>query len=189
MSSPPQDVTQLLHDWRSGDDEALNKLMPLVYDELRRIAAAYLRREREGHTLQTAALVNEAYLRLVDQTRADWKNRAQFFGVAAQIMRRILVDYARNHQAAKRGSGGEKFELDEAIEIADNKTTPDLIALDDALNTLAELDPRQSRIVELRYFSGLEINEVAEVLNISPATVKREWNSAKAWLFNQLSKR
>ncbi len=189
MSAPPQDVTRLLQDWRSGDDEALNKLMPLVYDELRRIAAAYLRREREGHTLQTAALVNEAYLRLVDQTHADWKNRAQFFGVAAQMMRRILTDHARSHQAVKRGSGDEKFELDEAIEIADNKTTPDLVALDDALNTLAQLDPRQSRIVELRYFGGLEINEVAEVLNISPATVKREWNSARAWLYNQLSRR
>jgi len=188
MSSPLQDVTQLLHDWRGGDNEALNKLMPLVYDELRRIAAAYLRREREGHTLQTAALVNEAYLRLVDQTHADWKNRAQFFGVAAQMMRRILVDHAREHQAAKRGSGETRLALDEAINVAGQQDV-DVLALDEALQELARLDPRQSRIIELRYFVGLEIDETAEVLGISPATVKREWNSAKAWLFNQLSRR
>lgn len=188
MSAPIQEVTRLLQDWRSGDDEALNKLMPLVYDELRRIAAAYLRRERQGHTLQTAALVNEAYLRLVDQTHADWKNRAQFFGVAAQLMRRILVDHARQHKAAKRGSGETRLELDEAINVA-GKQDVDVIALDDALRELARFDPRQSRIVEMRYFGGLEIDETAEALNISPATVKREWNSAKAWLFNQLSRR
>lgn len=188
MSSPPQDVTQLLRDWRGGDNEALNKLMPLVYDELRRIAAAYLRREREDHTLQTAALVNEAYLRLVDQTRADWKNRAQFFGVAAQFMRRILVDHAREHKAAKRGSGETRLALDEAINIAGQQDV-DVIALDEALEELARFDPRQSRIIELRYFVGLEIDETAEVLGISPATVKREWNSAKAWLFNQLNRR
>jgi RNA polymerase sigma factor (TIGR02999 family) len=189
MTNSAQDVTQLLHDWRGGNPEALHRLMPLVYDELRHIASAYLRRERAGHTLQTAGLVNEAYLRLINQTRADWQNRAHFYGIAARLMRRILTDHARERQAAKRDSGGEKFELDEALEIADGKATPDLIALDDALNTLAAFDERQSRIVELRYFGGLEINEVAEVLDISPATVKREWNSAKAWLYNQLSKR
>lgn len=188
MSVPPQDVTQLLQNWRGGDDEALNKLMPMVYDELRRIASAYLRREREGHTLQTAALVNEVYLRLVDQTHAGWKNRAQFFGVAAQIMRRILVDHAREHRAAKRGSGETKLALDEAINIV-GKQDVDVLALDDALQELARFDPRQSRIVELRYFGGLEIDETAEALDISPATVKREWNSARAWLFNQLSRR
>jgi len=188
MSSPLQDVTQLLHDWRSGDEEALNKLIPLVYDELRKIAAAYLRRENHGHTLQTAALVNEAYLRLVDQTRADWQNRAQFFGVAAQIMRRILVDHAREHQAAKRGGGETKLALDEAINISREQDV-DLLALDAALKALARFDPRQSRIVELRYFGGLEIGETADVLGISPATVKREWNMAKAWLYNQLSRR
>jgi RNA polymerase sigma factor (TIGR02999 family) len=188
MSAPPQDVAQLLQDWRGGDDQALNKLMPMVYDELRRIASAYLRRERQGHTLQTAALVNEAYLRLVDQTHADWKNRAQFFGVAAQIMRRILVDYAREHHAAKRGSGETRLALDEAINVA-GKQDVDVIALDDALQELARFDPRQSRIVELRYFGGLEIDETAEALGVSPATVKREWISARAWLFNQLSRR
>jgi RNA polymerase sigma factor (TIGR02999 family) len=188
MSAPPQDVTQLLQDWRGGDDEALNKLMPMVYDELRRIASAYLRRERQGHTLQTAALVNEVYLRLVDQTHADWKNRAQFFGVAAQLMRRILVDHAREHKAAKRGSGETRLALDEAINVA-GKQDVDVIALDDALQELARFDPRQSRIVELRYFGGLEIDETAEALDISPATVKREWISARAWLFNQLNRR
>jgi DNA-directed RNA polymerase specialized sigma24 family protein len=137
--------------------------MPLVYDELHRLAAAYLRRERAGHLLQTTALVHEAYLRLVDQTHADWQSRAQFFGVAAQLMRRILVDHARNQQAAKRGSGAIRL----------------------SLNELAQLDARQSRIVELRYFAGLEIAETAEVLGLSPATVKREWTAAKAWLFNQ----
>ncbi|MFN0107449.1 MAG: sigma-70 family RNA polymerase sigma factor [Blastocatellia bacterium] len=189
MPDSSNDVTKLLLDWRNGDRQALDKLMPIVYDELGRLAASYLRRERQGHTLQPTALVNEAYMRLMDQTRSNWQNRAQFFGIAAQAMRRILTDHARSQQAAKRGSGDEKFELDEAIEISDGKSSPDLIALDDALNTLAQFDERQSRIVELRYFGGLEITEVAEALNISPATVKREWNSAKAWLFNQLNKR
>jgi RNA polymerase sigma factor (TIGR02999 family) len=188
MSSATPEVTQLLHDWRSGDQDALNKLLPLVYDELRRLAASYLRRERPGHTLQTTALVHEAYLKLVDQTHANWQNRAQFFGVAAQLMRRILVDHARDHQAAKRGGGAEKVTLDAALEISADKKPPDLIALDDALTALAQFDPRQSRIVELRYFGGLEITETAEVLGISPATVKREWNSARAWLFNQLNR-
>lgn len=188
MTNSATDVTQLLHDWRAGDQDALHRLMPMVYNELRHIASAYLRREHPGHTLQTAALVNEAYLRLIDQTRADWQNRAQFYGVAAQLMRRILVDHARENQAAKRGSGETKLALVEALNVG-GKQDVDLLALDDALKTLAKFDERQSRIVELRYFGGLEINEVAEVLSISPATVKREWSSARAWLFNQLSRR
>jgi RNA polymerase sigma factor (TIGR02999 family) len=184
-TSPPSVVSQLLLDWRNGDEQALNQLMPLVYDELRRLAAAYLRRERDGHTLQTTALVHEAYLRLVDQTHADWQNRAQFFGVAAQLMRRILVDYARQQQAAKRGSGALRLSLNEAVHHAKEKDA-EVIALDDALAELQTFDPQQSRIVELRYFAGLSIAETAEVLGISPATVKREWNTAKAWLYNQL---
>lgn len=188
MSSAPSDVTQLLFDWNDGDQDALNKLMPLVYDELRRLAANHLRRERRDHTLQTGALVNEAYLRLIDQTRASWQNRSQFFGVATQMMRRILVDHARDHQTAKRGGGAPKLSLDEAIGASDEKEV-DLIALDDALKDLAAFDPRQSRIVELRFFGGLELDEVAEALGVSVSTVKREWNIAKAWLFNQLSRR
>jgi RNA polymerase sigma factor (TIGR02999 family) len=187
MDLPPDDVTRLLHDWRSGDATALNQLMPLVYDELKRIAAAYLRRESSGHTLQATALVNEAYLKLVDQTRADWQNRAQFFGVAAQLMRRILVDHVRERQAAKRGSGVERITFDAALDVSQPHDV-DLLALDDALSELGRFDPRQSRIVELRYFGGLEINETAEVLGISPATVKREWTSARAWLYNQLNR-
>lgn len=188
MAKSPQDVTQLLHDWRGGNPEAMHRLMPLVYDELRRIASAYLRRERSGHTLQTADLVNEAYLRLIDQRRANWQNRAHFYGIAAQLMRRILTDHARERQAGKRGSGETKLALDEALNVGGQQDV-DLLALDDALKTLAQFDERQSRIVELRYFGGLEITEVADVLEISPATVKREWSSARAWLFNQLSRR
>jgi len=192
MSSAPRDVTQLLFDWNNGDQQALDKLMPLVYDELRRLAASHLRRERRNHTLQTAALVNEAYLRLIDQTRANWQNRSQFFGVAAQMMRRILVDHARDHQTAKRGGGAPKLSLEEVIGASDEKSGEkdvDLIALDDALKDLAVFDPRQSRIVELRFFGGLELDEVAEAIGVSVSTVKREWNMAKAWLFNQLSRR
>ena len=187
MAQLPPDVSQLLLAWRNGDQEAVNQLMPLVYDELRRLAGGYLRRERVGHTLQTTALVHEAYLRLVDQTRADWQNRAQFFGVAAQLMRRILVDHARTQQAAKRGSGALKLSLNEVVGRAKEKAA-EVIALDDALAELQTLDPQQSRIVELRYFAGLSIAETAEVLGISPATVKREWNMAKAWLYNQLNR-
>ncbi len=185
MAQPPLDVSQLLLAWRNGDQQALDQLMPLVYDELRRLAAAYLRREHPGHTLQTTALVHEAYLRLVDQTHADWQNRAQFFGVAAQLMRRILVDHARTQHAAKRGSGALKLSLNEAAGKTKEKAA-EVVALDDALAELAALDPQQSRLVELRYFAGLSIVETAEVLGISPATVKREWNTAKAWLYNQL---
>ena len=187
MTQPLPEVSDLLLAWRNGDQQALAQLMPLVYDELRRLAAAYLRRERPGHTLQTTALVHEAYLRLVDQTRADWQNRAQFFGVAAQLMRRILVDHARTQHAAKRGSGALKLSLNEVVGRTKEKAA-EVVALDDALAELARLDPQQSRIVELRYFAGLSIAETAEVLSISPATLKREWNMAKAWLYNQLKR-
>lgn len=181
------DVTRLLTDWRGGDQQALEQLAPLVYDELRRLAGRYLRRERVNHTLQSTALVHEAYLRLIDQSRVQWQNRAHFFGVAAQMIRRILVDHARGHQAAKRGAGVARLSLDEALDASAPRDL-DLVALDDALATLAQLDPQQSRIIELRYFGGLSIEETAEVIGVSPATVKREWASARAWLFRELSR-
>ncbi len=181
------DVTRLLADWSKGDDQALEQLAPLVYDELRRLAGRYLRRERVNHTLQSTALVHEAYLRLIDQNRVQWQNRAHFFGVAAQMIRRILVDHARSHQAAKRGSGVARLSLDEALDASAPRDL-DLVALDDALETLTRMDPQQSRIIELRYFAGLSIEETAEVLGVSPATVKREWASARAWLFRELSR-
>jgi RNA polymerase sigma factor (TIGR02999 family) len=184
---PTPSVTVLLREWRGGDRTALDRLMRLVYDELRRLAKSYLRREREGHTLQSTALVNEAYLRLVEQAGADWQSRAHFFGVAAQLMRQILVDHARERRAAKRGGGEERLALDEAMEVPHRRPV-DLLALDDALNDLAKFDPRQAHIVELRYFGGLEIDETAEVLGISASTVKREWNLAKAWLYGQLNR-
>jgi RNA polymerase sigma factor (TIGR02999 family) len=180
-----EQVTQLLLAWREGDPAALDQLTPLVYDELRRLAGGYLRRERQGHTLQTSGLVHEAFLRLIDQ-RVDWQNRAHFFGIAAQLMRRILVDYARGQQSAKRGGGGVHLALEEALEEA-RAQDADVIALDDALTSLAVFDPRQSRIVELRYFGGLTIEETAEVLGIGHATVEREWNLARAWLRRELS--
>lgn len=188
MTAPPNDITQLLVDWGKGNKLALDGLMPMVYDELHRIASRYLRRERQGHTLQTTALINEAYLRIVDQNRVNWQSRAHFFGVAAQMMRRILVDHARSHLYAKRGGGAQKLTLDEAIATPQERDL-DLVALDDALTTLAQIDPQQSRIIELRFFGGLTIEETAEVLGISPATVKRDWNMAKAWLFGEISNR
>jgi RNA polymerase sigma factor (TIGR02999 family) len=183
----PGSVTQLLLDWNNGDQAALDQLMPLVYDEMRRLAERYLRRERSDHTLQPTALVHEAYLHLVDQTAVQWQNRAHFFGVAARAMRQILVSHARRHQATKRGSGGHKLPLDEAIGVPERRDV-DLVALDDALTALATLDPQQSRIVEVRFFGGLTIEETAEALSISPATVKREWGLAKLWLLHQISK-
>jgi RNA polymerase sigma factor (TIGR02999 family) len=182
----PKSVTQLLADWSKGDQEALDGLMPLVYDELRRLAASYMRRERPDHTLQSTALVHEAYLRLVDQRSVKWQNRTHFFGVAAQLIRRLLVDHARTHQAAKRGAA-YKLSLDEAIDVPEQRDVS-LLALDDALNTLAAMDPQQSRIVELRFFGGLSIEETAEVVGISPATVKRDWTLAKAWLYREMLK-
>lgn len=163
----------------------MDQLMPLVYDELRRLAQSYLQRERPGHTLQGTALVHEAYLRLIDQKQVKWQNRAHFFGVASQMIRRILVDHARSHQTAKRGAGARKLSLDDALGIA-GATDLDLVALDDALNDLAKLDPGQSRIIELRFFGGLSIEETAEVTGQSTATVNREWSSARAWLFRQM---
>jgi RNA polymerase sigma factor (TIGR02999 family) len=182
----PDDVTQLLENWSNGDRGALERLMPLVYDELHRLARSYLRRERSDHTLQSTALVHEAYLRMVDQKNVRWQNRAHFFGVAAQYIRHILVDHARSHLAAKRGAGAAKLSLDEAIGVPEKKEV-DLLALDQALEGLAALDPQQGRIVELRFFGGLSIEETAEVLHISTATVKRDWVMAKAWLYQNLS--
>jgi len=188
MSPSPNDVTQLLVDWGNGNDQALADLMPLVYRELHGIAGRYLRRERGGHTLQTTALINEAYLRIVNQKNVNWQNRAHFFGVAAQIMRRILVDHARSHLYLKRGGGAQKLTLDEALALPQEREV-DLVALDDSLSALARIDPQQSRIIELRFFGGLTIKETAEVLHISPATVKRDWDMAKAWLYGELNRR
>ena len=181
-------VTQLLLDWSDGDKAALDKLMPLVYQELRRLARYYMRRERAGHTLQTTALVNEAYIRLVDYKRMRWQDRAHFLAVAAQAMRRILIEHARSRQTARRdGAEARQVSLDEAAVLADEQAA-EMIALDDALTSLAALDPRKSRIVELRYFGGLEIEETAAVLGISPATVKREWSTARLWLHREISR-
>ncbi len=183
--SPPQ-VTQLLQNWGEGDQAALDQLIPLVYAELHRLAKHYMRRERPDHTLQTSALINEAYLRLVDQ-KVSWKNRAHFFGVAAQLMRRILVDHARAHHRAKRGGDQPRVSLDVAADVPQDRTA-DLVAMDDALTTLATIDPRQSRIVELRFFGGLTIEETAEVLGVSHTTVENEWTMARAWLVREMSK-
>ena len=178
-------VTELLVHWSEGDQEALNKLIPLVYDELHKLASRYLRRERRDHTLQTTAVVHEAYLKLVNQRDANFENRLHFFAVAAQIMRRILVDYARRHHASKRGGDLYKLSLDEALVTSEEKGA-DLLALDEALERLAAIDPRQSRVVELRVFAGLTLEETAQALNISPSTVRREWSMAKAWLHRQI---
>ena len=179
-------ITQLLVAWGEGDSHALQELMPLVYRELRRTAHGRLGRERPGHTLQTTALVHEAYLRLVDQREASWKNRAQFFAVAAQMMRRILVDYARARQYGKRGGSAQRVELDEAI-VASKDRAAEVVALDEVLLSLAELDPRKSRVVELRVFGGLSVEETAEILEVSPGTVKRDWTLAKAWLQREMT--
>ena len=180
------DVTQLLAAMQKRDQLASDRLFSLVYNELRKLAAGYMRRERAGHTLQATALVNEAYMQLVDQTRVSWQSRAHFFGVAAQLMRRILVDYARSAHAAKRGGEAAKLSLEEAIGLTDSKEVA-FDELDEALSRLATLDPTQSRIVELRFFGGLTVEEAAEVLGISASTVEREWRMAKAWLHRQLS--
>jgi RNA polymerase sigma factor (TIGR02999 family) len=179
-------VTQLLSDLKEGRAAAAEELLPLVYSELRRIAASYMRRERPNHTLQATALVHEAFLQLVDQTRVDWKNRAHFFGVAAQLMRRILVEHARAHGAQKRGGAAAKLSLEEAINYFPQQEAT-LVALDDALKELEKLDERQSRIVELRFFGGLTTEETSEVLGISTATIEREWRAARAWLYAQLA--
>jgi RNA polymerase sigma factor (TIGR02999 family) len=181
------DVTQLLVNWSRGDQAALDQLLPLVYGELRRLASAYLRRERSNHTLQSTALVHEAFLRMVSQQDVQWKNRAHFYGIAAQMIRRILVDYARSQHAEKRGAGAVKLELDEAMGVAHSAPEIDLLGLNDALDRLAALDERQSRVVELRFFAGLSIEETAEVMHLSPASIKREWQTARAWLFREMS--
>lgn len=186
MRQTPENVTQLLIDWSKGDKEALDNLVPLVYDELRRQAARYLRHERAGHTLQTTALIHEAYLRLVDQRNVHWQNRAHFFGIAAQMMRRILVDHARTKKRAKRGGSDIRVSFSEATLKAPDQDL-DIVALDEALEHLAEIDEQQSKIVELRFFSGLTVEETAEVMGISAATVKRNWSMAKAWLHREIS--
>jgi RNA polymerase sigma factor (TIGR02999 family) len=181
METSADEVTRLLQDWGNGNQQALEKLVPLIYDELRRMAHNCLYRERPSHTLQTTALVHEAYLKLIDQRDARWQNRAHFFAIAAQAMRRILVDSARRHTALKRGGSAENLSLDEAAGIS-LEPDPILLPLDEALNELAEVDPQQSRIVELRFFGGLTIEETAEVLQLSIDTIKREWAMARAWL-------
>ena len=186
MAPSPQQVTQLLAAWGSGDQAAFDELMPLVYEELRRLAHHYMSRERPGHTLQTSALVNEACLRLVDQKSIRWQDRAHFFGIAARLMRQILVDYARKRNYAKRGGEARRVSLDEAMIISEERAA-EVVALDDALKSLAEIDPRKSEIVELRFFGGLSIEETAEVLHISPGTVMHDWTLAKAWLRRAIS--
>jgi RNA polymerase sigma factor (TIGR02999 family) len=185
MAPSPDNVTEMLLDWSRGDPEALDKLIPVVYADLRRQAARYLRRERQGHSLQTTALIHEAYLRLVDQENVQWQSRAHFFGIAARMMRQILVDHARRQQAGKRGGAERPLPLDEAL-IGSVEPGVDLVALDEALGRLAALNERQSRVVELRYFGGLSVEETAEVLGVSPATVKNDWTIARAWLRRQL---
>jgi RNA polymerase sigma factor (TIGR02999 family) len=180
------EVTQLLVSWGNGDQQSLESLIPLVYDELRRQARRYLRRERPDHTLQSSALVHEVYVRLIDQRQANWHNRSQFFGVAAQLMRRILVDHARSRGAVKRGAGVTKLAIAEEVAAIEMQNV-DLIALDTSLTKLGQIDPQQCRIVELRFFSGLSIEDTADALSISPATVKRDWAMAKAWLYREIS--
>lgn len=184
----PKEITQLLVAWGNGDESALAGLTPLVYEELHRLAHHYMSGERSDHTLQTTALVNEAYVRLIDWKNVRWQNRAHFFAVSAQLMRRILVDFARARDYQKRGGGARAVDLDEAAVMASDQGT-DLVALDEALNSLAEMDARQSKVVELRFFGGLSIEEAAEVLKVSPATVRRDWSLARAWLHRELVNR
>ena len=181
MARSPQQVTELLVAWDGGDQAALDELMPLVYEELRRLAHQYMSHERPDHTLHTSALVNEAYLRLVNQKNVRWQDRAHFFGIAARLMRQVLVDYARKRRYAKRGGNARRVPLDEALAVSEERAA-DVMALDDALKSLAEIDPRQSQIVELRFFGGLSIEETATILKVSPGTVMRDWTLAKAWL-------
>jgi RNA polymerase sigma factor (TIGR02999 family) len=187
MSEPAQDVTALLLAWRTGDDEALAHLTPLVYNELHRLAHRYMRGEQSDHSLQTTALVNEAYIRLVDSRRVGWQNRAHFLAVAAQLMRRILVDFVRRRRFQKRGGGLQKVSLADGFELASPVNT-DIVAVDDALRELAKLDPRKARVVELRFFGGLSLEETAEALNVSTDTVGRDWRAARAWLTRELTR-
>jgi RNA polymerase sigma factor (TIGR02999 family) len=185
---PPSQITQLLQRWRDGNREALDALLPLVYEELRRLAHRHLRNERPEHTLQSSALVHEAYLRLVGQDFPQWEGRTHFFAIAAQLMRQILVDYARRHRASKRGSGVCMLTLDD-VEAVPQRKDVDVVALNDALNSLAEIDPRQSQIVELRFFAGLSLEETSEAMGIGTATVQRDWTAARAWLHREISRR
>ena len=187
MAAPPKEVSALLADWNNGDETAREKLIPLVYDQLRRLARRQMAQERPDHSLQATALVNEAYLLLVDQREVRWQNRTHFFALASQIMRHILVDYARARHRVKRGGDRRQVCLDEAMTVSDERAE-ELIALDDALNSLAVSDPRRSRVVELRYFGGLSVEETAEVLKVSTVTVVRDWTTAKAWLYRAMSK-
>jgi RNA polymerase sigma factor (TIGR02999 family) len=180
-----QQVTRLLRAWSDGDQEALEQLIPLVYQQLHRLAKLYMARERPGHTLQTTALINEAYLRLIDSSQVHWQNRAHFCAVSAQLMRRILVDFAHSRHCAKRGGEARSVSLDEAAEVSQERGA-DLLALDDALKALASMDPRKSQLVELRFFGGLSVEETAEVLKVSPRTVLRDWRLAKLWLLREL---
>jgi RNA polymerase sigma-70 factor (ECF subfamily) len=179
-----KDISALLRAWSDGDQNALDGLTPIVYDELRRLAHRYMKRERPGHTLQTTALVNDAYMRLVGYKRMKWQNRAHFFAVSAQVMRRILVDHARSHNV-KRGAGVPHVSLEEVAVVGGDRPA-DLVALDDALNALARIDPRKVQIIEMRFFGGLSVEDTAEVLNVSPATVRRDWSIAKFWLYREL---
>jgi len=183
--APTHDVTQLLQAWGHGDQAALDRLMPLVYEDLRRIAKRNMARERPGHTLQTTALVNEVYLRLVDERKVSWQDRAHFFAICARTMRRILVDFARSRRYQKRGGGEEPISLEESL-VLSGRPGADLLALDEALSGLAALDPRKSQVIELRFFGGLSVEETAEALKISPETVMRDWKTAKAWLYREL---
>ena len=186
MPTPPVDVTKILQDWSQGDASALERLIPLVFEDLRQIAGRLFQRESDGHTLQPTALVNEVYLRFMGQRKMHWQNREQFFGVAGLLMRRILVDYAKGRQAAKRGSGAPRVPLDETIAVPEIRDL-DVVALDEALSRLAEVDPRQGRIVEMRFFMGLSHEEIADILEISVTTVKRDWKTAKLWLHRELT--
>ncbi len=186
FKSNSQEVTELLQKWSGGDAAALEELTPVIYAELHRIAKRYMNRERAGHTLQTTALVNEAYLRLIDWKTAKWENRAHFFGVSAQLMRRILVDFARQRPKIANNEVARRVSLEEAFTVTDEKTA-DLVALDEALNELAKFDERKAKIVELKFFGGLSVDETAEVLSVAPITVMREWKKAKAWLYRELS--
>jgi RNA polymerase sigma factor (TIGR02999 family) len=183
----PSEVTQMLIELTDGNQEVVNRILPHIYDELKRLASSYLRRERSDHTLQPTALVHEAYMKLIDQKRVRWQNRAHFFGIAAQVMRRILMDHARKHQAGKRGGEAEKLPIEEEILVVSHDRSGELVALDDALHTLAEMDEQKAKIVELRYFGGLSIEETAEVMGVSVPTINRQWRMAKAWLYSQLA--
>lgn len=188
MGAPSQkQITQMLVDWGNGDQAALEKLTPLVYGELHRLARGYMGGERPGHTLQTSALVNEAYIRLIDWKNIQWQNRAHFFAVSAQLMRRILVDFARSRNYAKRGGAAQQVSFDETMVVSRDKDA-NLVDLDDALDSLARLNERQSRVVELRFFGGLELQEIAEVLKVSVGTVRRDWSLARAWLHRELNR-